>query len=440
MREDQLLSFKFAEAARRAVDQPISELMRQGLENPRLISLAAGLVDDATLPTEATLALARQVLGDADRGRAALQYGTTAGLAPLRQLIVEHCAALDGRHVDALNIDAGHVVVATGSQQLLQIITELLVEPGDIVVTAWPSYFVYTSLLTSAGAVVRGVDMDAQGMVPEALEHLLDRLAADDELARVKIVYVTSYHQNPTGLTLSQERRPQLLEIVRRYSEHPRGGGRILLLEDAAYRELTYSGEPPRSIWSYDLPRRHVALLQTFSKPFAPGLKTGYGLLPPDLVGPVLRVKGNHDFGSANFCQHLLREAMRGGVYAEHVRQLRASYAVKRDAMLAALDAELDDVPDVHWTRPDGGLYVWLTLPSRVDAGGDGPLFAEALRRGVLYVPGAFCYGPDPSRRVPRHTLRLSFGVPDVERIRAGVHRLAAALRQVLADDAPAIH
>jgi 2-aminoadipate transaminase len=178
-----------------------------------------------------------------------------------------------------------------------------------------------------------------------------------------------------------------------------------------------------------------VALLQTFSKPFAPGLKTGYGLLPPDLVEPVLRIKGNHDFGSANFCQHLLLEAMRSGMYTDHVRQLRGSYAVKRDAMLAALDREMGPIPGVHWTRPGGGLYVWLTLPPSVITSSDGPLFAEALRRGVLYVPGAFCYGPDPTRPVPRHTLRLSFGVPSVAQIGEGVRRLGAALRQVLAPE-----
>lgn len=425
------LPFKFAQTACSAVDQPISYLMQQAVEKPHLISLAAGLVDYDTLPADEVLTLARDLLSDPARARAALQYGTTAGLMDLRQAVLERSAQLDGQSAQELHADPDQAVISTGSQQLLQLLAELLLDPGDLVLTAWPSYFVYTALLASAGAVVRGVDMDARGMVPEALEAQLERLADEDALARVKIVYITSYHQNPTGLTLDEKRRPQLLEIVRKYSQHPRGGGRILLIEDAAYRELTYGHRPPRSIWSYDTDRQYVALLQTFSKPFAPGLKTGYGLLPADLVQPVLRVKGNHDFGSANFSQHLLLEALRRGVYAKHVQRLCESYAAKRDAMLEALARELGDTADVTWTRPTGGLYVWLTLPSSIDTGRDGTLFHEALRRGVLYVPGAFCFGADPTRQVPRHTIRLSFGVPTVKQIHDGVKRLANAIRTV---------
>jgi len=218
-----------------------------------------------------------------------------------------------------MNVCADDIVVTTGSQQMLFMLTDLIIDPGDIVITEWPSYFVFTGTLESAGAQVRCVDIDDQGMIPEKLDALLAQLTESGDLPRVKMVYTCDYHQNPTGITLSTERRPQILDIVKRYSQHPNADGRILLLEDAAYRELTFEGDPPPSIKKFDTTNEYVALLQTFSKPFSPGLKTGYGLLPQGLVEPVLLQKGNHDFGSNNLSQHLVLAAMKQGVYAEHV-------------------------------------------------------------------------------------------------------------------------
>ncbi len=423
--------FRLSQRARRTSEQPISYLLTQALTNPDLISLAAGLVDYETLPAQPSAELLAELLADPATARAALQYGTTCGLAELREVLLEHLAGLDGVQPSELGVSADDVVLATGSQQLLFMITDVLVDPGDIVITAWPSYFVYTGALETFGAEVRCIDMDDDGVVPESLDAVLAELDAAGRLDRVKIVYLVSYHQNPTGLTLAADRRQTVLDIVRKYSrEH-----RILLIEDAAYRELTYEGSPPPSIKRYDTRNEHVALLQTFSKPFAPGLKTGYALLPGDLVEPIIHQKGNHDFGSANFCQHLLLAAMRKGVYSRHLEQLRRQYASKRDAMLEALDEHLGDFApgETHWTKPAGGLYVYLTLPGEFETGRGGELFKLALAEGVLYVPGEYCYGPDPTRRVPRNTIRLSFGVPTPEDIRTGIARLAHAIRSAAA-------
>jgi 2-aminoadipate transaminase len=218
-----------------------------------------------------------------------------------------------------------------------------------------------------------------------------------------------------------------LLQIVQRYSaEH-----RILLLEDAAYRELTFAGEPPASIKSHDKGNEHVALVQTFSKPFAPGVKTGYGLLPRDLMGPAVAQKGNHDFGSAHLTQHLMLAALRSGLYAQHVAKLRERYAAKCRAMLEALDEHLGGFApgETRWTKPNGGLYVYLTLPADVDTGRQSRLFSRAIAEGVLYVPGEYCYGPDPTRAIPRNQMRLSFGLAEIDAIREGVRRLAVAIR-----------
>lgn len=421
-------AFPLSERAIRTTEQPIGYLMAQAVANPNVISLAAGLVDYESLPVPRSASLLHDLLSDPTLGRIALQYGTTAGLAELRQLLLDHLLALDDIDADDINVTADDVVVTTGSQQMLFMLTDLLIDPGDIVITEWPSYFVYTGTLESAGAQVRCVDIDDEGMIPEKLAEMLGDLAASGDLTRVKMVYTCDYHQNPSGITLSADRRPQVLEIVKRYSQHPSAGGRILLLEDSAYRELTFEGSPPPSIKKYDTTNEYVALLQTFSKPFSPGLKTGYGLLPKGLAEPILLQKGNHDFGSNNLAQHLLLAAMKQGVYDEHVAFLCKTYAAKRDAMLTALDELMGEMEGVSWTKPTGGLYVYLTLPERFDTSRSGKLFQAALDEGVLYVPGNYCYGPDATRTVPRNTMRLSFGVPTPDQIHEGIARLARAV------------
>ena len=426
--ESDAVRFALSARAARTGPQPISFLMRQAVENPALISLAAGLVDYESLPVQPARRGFERVLDDA-RGRHTLQYGTTIGDAMLRQRLLEHLATLDGIAPTAFAATADDLVIANGSQQLLFLLTEVLVDPGDIVITAAPSYFVYTGTLQTFGAQVRCVDMDEDGMIPAALEAVLQRLESQGELGRVKIVYVCDYYQNPTGLTLAVDRRAELLRIVQRYST----GHRILLIEDAAYRELSYGGDPPPSIKAHDQSNACVALLQTFSKPFAPGLKIGYGLLPRDLVEPVVLQKGNHDFGSANLCQQLALAAMDSGDYQRHVEALCRRYRTKRDAMLEALERELGDFEPghTHWTRPGGGLYVYLTLPERFDTGPRGALFDRAIKEGVLYVPGTYCFGPDPDRVVPSNTMRLSFGVCSIEQVQEGIARLARAIRAV---------
>jgi 2-aminoadipate transaminase len=169
----------------------------------------------------------------------------------------------------------------------------------------------------------------------------------------------------------------------------------------------------------------------TFSKPCAPGLKTGYGFLPRDLAVPLLRLKGNHDFGSNNFTQHLLDRLIDSGAYDRHVAELCHVYRDKRDAMLQALAEEFRSWPEVRWTHPDGGLYVWLSFPPEVNAGPGSELMKAALREGVLYVPGQFCYINGDNGPVPTHEARLSFGVATPEQIREAVRRLARAAARV---------
>lgn len=411
----------------RTADSPITFFIKKAIETPGLISLAAGLVDEGSLPAGEVREAAAAILGDAAGARAALQYGSTQGLPSLRTRVLTHVCAADGVAPGDIGLSPEDVVLTTGSQQLLYLLGEAMFDPGDIVLAEAPSYFVYHGVLQSHGVRVVPVPMDAGGMDLDALDARLADLKRAGELGRVKLIYTVDYFQNPTGLTLAADRRPRLVEIARRYStDH-----RILILEDAAYRELRYSGPDLPSVKKFDEKNEFVVYASTFSKPLSPGLKLGYALLPSDLVAPILNLKGNHDFGSCNLSQHLVDRVMAAGAFDRHVSALRDVYRAKRDAMLGALEVEFGDLPGASWTVPAGGLYVWLTLPPDVDTGPGGPLVPAALEAGVLYVPGEFGHVPDAAGHLPRNECRLSFGVADPEQVREGVRRLRGACRRL---------
>lgn len=422
-RSENTLSPAFSAKAQRTHASPISSLIAAAIANPNLINFAAGLVDPLTLPIEECLSITRKILSDRPRAQLALQYDTTLGLAPLRQALLSHLERLEGKNASQMRLGADDVIISTGSQQMLYLIGEVLLDVGDIVIAANPSYFVFTGALESFDARVMAVPMDEQGMDVEAVDALLHELREKGELGRVKFIYCTSYFDNPSGRTLSLARRRKLLEIVQRHSQ----SHRILILEDAAYRELRYDGEDVRSIKSFDERNQYVILTQTFSKPFSPGIKVGYTFLPSDLVGPVLHQKGNHDFGSANLCQQIALEAMTDGSYHSHLEVLKREYRKKRDTLLKALERHLRRC---SWTHPHGGLYVWLSLPKSIDTRREGPLFKACMKNGVLYVPGDYCFTPDREGRIPTNHLRLSFGQVHPDQIEEGVRRLAASIEE----------
>ena len=421
--------------ANRTHEAPISALIDLALTTPNLISLAAGLVDPLTLPAEECQAITQRIFSDPSLARKTLQYDTTLGLAPLREATLNHIAALEGKTPASMGLTADDILLTTGSQQALYLIADVLLDPGDIVIAANPSYFVFTGTLQSLGARVLTVPMDDDGMDVEAVASLLETIDEQGELHRVKFVYCVSFFDNPTGLTLSLQRRLRLLEIVKQFSRTHR----IMILEDAAYRELQYDGPSSislPSIKSFDAGNEYVALTQTFSKPFAPGIKLGYTAMPQGLLDPVLQQKGNHDFGSANLSQQIAYEAMADGSYLRHLEVLKSAYRAKRDATLAALDRHMPRNSGIHWTQPRGGLYVWVTLPAHIDTSRGAGLFEACIDRGVLYVPGVYCHQPDmKTGRTPSNHLRLSFGVVPIEKIDEGVRRLASAIVDVLDDN-----
>src|SRR5262249_26178761 len=350
----------------------ISHLMQTALENPEIVSLAAGFVDQGSLPVEIVAQAASDLLRDPIAGRRSLQYGTTIGDPSLRAALIEDLERGEGRPDGFYQEAISRTIVTTGSAQLIYLVCEALLDPGDIVLVESPTYFVFLGPLETRGARAIRVPIDEHGLCLDELEATLQRLDEHGELERVKLIYTIPEHANPTGISLAAERRGPLVELVKRWSRRQR----IYLLEDAAYRGLSFGATEPPSLWSYDRQGDTVILARTFSKTFSPGLKVGFGILPEGLIDPILYLKGNHDFGSANFNQRLLERILADGSYQTHVARLTGMYRRKCAIFLSALEESLGPMDsEVHWTRPEGGLFVWMTVPEGLDTGFDGPLF-----------------------------------------------------------------
>ena len=411
-----------------AAGQPISALMSQALAHPELISLAAGFVDGSTLPVESTRVGLERLLSSPSTARAALQYGTTPGEPRLRDLVLQRFLQQDGidSRQDSLSID--EVVITAGSNQLIHLVLESLLDPGDIVLCAAPTYLVFLGLMRHLGARAIGVPADSLGMIPAALEDRFEQLKRDGEQKRVKAIYLVPYADNPSGITMPLERSAEILAISRKWStqEPP-----IQIIADLAYRDLRYSGEDIPSIRTLDDRGDQVVLTGTFSKSFSPGIRVGWGLLPKHLVRPVCDQKGNIDFGSPNLNQHLMVEILEQGFLEPHLAEICQHYRVKLQAMLEAADRWFADFSNVTWCQPSGGLYVWMQVPETIDTGPQSRLFEAASQEGVLYVAGGYCY-PLEGEPVHANTMRLSFGVQSPEKISQGMEALSRALKSVI--------
>ena len=412
---------------RRTSEPPISWLMKQALQRPGLISLAAGFTDNPTLPVRETGAIVEGLLRG-KKGQPHLQYGTTPGDTRLRQLTAARLAHLDNRSTKTAAYAPDRLLITHGSQQLLYILSEILFDPDDLVLVEDPSYFVYLGIMQSHGIRGRGIRLEADGIDLAHLEATLNQLQQAGELPRLKALYLVSYHSNPAGITTSATKKAAALKLLRRYEKA--AGHPIYLIEDAAYRELRFAGEDTPSALSLDRRADRVVYTSTFSKPFATGVRVGFGLLPEPLLTAALRVKGNHDFGTANFLQQILTQALANGSYETQVAKLGRRYARKAKAMTQACAAHFPDV--VQWANPTGGLYVWARLPAKVRSGLKSALFEAAIRHKVLYVPGSLCYCDDTTRRKPNRELRLSYGNASLKEIEEGIARLGRALKKVL--------
>ncbi len=419
---------------RRTARPPISWLMHAALTRPRLISLAAGFTDNATLPVEASRRLLNGILSSPKTGRPALQYGITAGEMNLRTLTARHLQKLDAaaqtgrRGAGAAIYSPERLMITGGSQQLLYMALEALCDEGDLILVEDPTYFVFLSILQSQGIRARGVRLERDGIDLAHLETVLERLKKSGELRRLKAIYLVTYFQNPTGVTTSFAKKRGLLARLKKFGRA--AGHPIYLIEDAAYRELRFAGPDTPSALALPGADRHVIYTGTYSKPFATGARVGFGILPEPLFTAVKRIKGNHDFGTANLLQQLLARALETGVYGRHVAKIESRYGRKARAMKAALAEHFP--PGVETWGSGGGLYFWARLPKAISTGVKSKVFRAALQHDVLYVPGEICYADDPARRKPDHEMRLSFGSASVADIREGIRRLGKVLGEFL--------
>ncbi len=387
---------------RRTVEPPISWLMHAALSRPKLISLAAGFTDNPSLPVAEARAALNQVLRSPKTGQPALQYGSTAGDPALRKLTAEYLRKLDLRAVasssssfsslvlepksrtstkdeDEKAYSPERLLITSGSQQLLYMTTEALCDEGDIVLVEDPTYFVYLSILQSRGLCARAVRLERDGLDLAHLESVLQSLKRGGELRRVKMIYLVSYFQNPTGVTTRFEKKTAVLKLLKKFERA--AGHPIYLLEDAAYRELCFQKEnqtqssvstpsprpggaragargfelenhwtphpAPLLVWRGEgeiqsalaVPgaAERVIYAGTFTKPFATGARVGYGVLPEPVFSAVKHIKGNHDFGTANLLQQLFVLALASGIYGRQVARLQKRYVHKARVMRLAI-------------------------------------------------------------------------------------------------------
>jgi 2-aminoadipate transaminase len=408
-RAESLWTDRFAQRTQRMTSSAIRELLKL-LEDPEIISFAGGLPAPEVFPREQVQAAAHRVLEE--QGDTALQYGATEGYRPLRELLV--------RHMSRYGIDVGleNVLVTTGSQQALDLIGKLLINPGDHVLTEEPTYLGAIQAFTSYQAEYLTVPIDDSGMRVDALEDVLR--------AAPKFIYVLPNFQNPGGVTLSLSRRRRLVELAAHYGTP--------IVEDDPYGQLRYDGQHLPPLVKLDADRNgcahgersfrgRVLYLGTLSKTLAPGLRIGWVVAPEEVITKLTQMKQGADLHTSTFAQMVAYETARGGFLDRHVRRIREVYRARRDAMLAALQRHFP--AGVLWTRPQGGLFLWATLPIGVDAGA---LLQHALAEKVAFVPGT-AFHP---RGGGAHTFRLNFSYCTPEMIEEGIRRLGGVLRRHL--------
>jgi 2-aminoadipate transaminase len=400
---------RYAQRTQRMGRSIIRELLKFAVQ-PDLISFAGGLPAPELFPVQECQEAACRLLSE--HGASALQYGPTEGFMPLRQFI---CDQMERYHIKA---QPGNVFMTTGSQQALDLIGKLLINPGDRILVEEPTYMGALQAWNAYQAEYVSVTCDDNGMCTEQLEGAL-RVGP-------KFMYILPNFQNPGGFTLSLDRRFQLVRLSNKYG--------IPLVEDDPYGALRFEGEhiPPLVALDADFqtgaaPNGHgfmegnVIYLGTFSKTLAPGLRLGWVVAPVEVIDQLVMAKQGADLHSSSFDQMLAYEMLKTGFLDEHIRVIRRVYKERRDVMLAALERHFPE--GSSWTRPQGGLFLWARVPEWIDTA---EMLPEAIKAKVAYVPG-FAFYPDASA-CGRNTMRLNFSNAQPEQIEEGIRRLGNLL------------
>ena len=370
------------------------------VSRPEVVSLAGGMPNLKDLPLESLAETAKELI--LSSGAQALQYGSGQGWEPLREQLV-NVMTYDG----IIGADPDDVVITTGSQQALDLMAELFIDSGDVVLAESPSYVGALGCFRARQADVIHVDMDDNGIIPEALEETIRRLKSAGRA--IKFLYTIPNFQNPAGVTLSLERRPLIAEICMR--EH------VLILEDNPYGLLGFDSDPLPALHSWS--PEGVVYLGSVSKMFAPGMRIGWALAPHAIRAKLILASEAAILSPGMFGQMFLSSYLAGYDWYSQVKVYRAMYAERCKAMLDALAEYMPN--ECSWTTPNGGFYTWVTLPEGLNARS---MLPRAVKAQVAYVSGtAFYY----DGRGTDH-MRLSFCYPEPDRIREGVRRLAGVV------------
>jgi len=369
---------------------------------PEVVSLAGGMPFVSALPTSLVSAALERVMRD--HGAQALQYGSGQGTPALREHILE-VMALEG-----IRGRVDDVVVTTGSQQALDLVTKLFINPGDVVLAEAPSYVGAIGVFRSYQAEIAHVAMDADGLIPQSLRETIASLKAAGKT--IKLLYTIPSFHNPAGVTLSWERRVEILEICR--------SNGILVLEDNPYGLLYLDQPGPQAMRSIDTDG--VVYLGTFSKTLAPGFRVGWALAPHAIREKLILANESAILSPSAFSQYAITEYLQQADWKAQINTFRGVYRERRDAMLAAL---AENLPECSWNVPRGGFYVWVRLPSGLDSK---EMLPRAVKELVAYTPGTAFFADGGGH----DQVRLSFCYPTPDAIRVGVRRLAAVVREEL--------
>ena len=401
-----LWDHRYAFRTQRMVGSAIRELLKF-TELPDVISFAGGMPAPEVFPITQFKQACVRVLDE--HGPQALQYGTTDGYLPLREMIARHALRY------GINVTADNILITSGSQQALDLIGRIFINRGDRILVESPTYLGALQAWNAYGAEYIPVPFDEEGMITNELE---SRLRVGP-----KFIYVLPNFQNPTGVTLSYERRLHLIELATRYG--------VPIIEDDPYGQLRFEGEHLPAVEVLDSNTRsqdgcysgNVIYLSTFSKTLAPGIRLAWVVAPVDVIRKLILAKQGADLHTSTFNQIVAYEVSHGGFLDEHVKLIRKVYRERRDVMLDTLKEHMPE--EVHWTHPKGGLFLWVTLPEKINTT---ELLKEAVQQKVAFVPGASFFPCGGGQ----NTMRLNYSNAKPEKINEGVGILARAVKQAL--------
>ena len=393
----------FADVVKRSKASAIRELLKI-ISQPDIISFAGGLPDPTLFPVKEVAQIMKSVVEKFPQ--ASLQYGSTEGQEIFKKELIRLLQETEG-----ITARGEQLLVVSASQQALDMSARIFVNPGDTVITASPTYLGALQAFQVAGATIVGAKSDADGILPEDVENKLLALKKQGKLC--KFIYLVPDFQNPTGTTIPEERRVQLLSLAKKYG--------TFILEDSPYRQVRFEGTSPRTFYALDKGQGNVITMFTFSKVFVPGFRLGFIVGPEDVIRKYVILKQAMDLCTSAVLQLATAQYLRGGHFKTHVEEMIASYREKRDLMLKTLDEVMPS--GVSWTRPEGGLFLWLTLPKHMDATA---LLHKAVENKVAYVAGVDFY-PDAS---VKNDMRLNFSYASHEQIVQGLKRLAQTIKE----------